>query len=123
MRGESWPHAMTITVDDRPNALLELLWIREAHQLQHGGNDLPPLLVDPRLRVSDSAVTPEMRTAWEDAWARIWHAVAAHAGLESDSYQFEPMRVTADGSTDRADLLRGLIGPNVARRVRRQRLR
>jgi hypothetical protein len=109
--GESWPHAMTITVDDRPDTLLDLLWIREAHQLQPGGDDLPPLLVDPPLPVSDSAVRAEMRTAWEDGWARIWHAVAAHAGLESGPHQFERMQNTPDGSAERADLLRRLIGP------------
>jgi hypothetical protein len=109
--GEAWPHAMTITVDDRPDALLDLLWIREAHQLQPEGDDLPPLLVDPPLAVSDSAVTAEMRAEWEEDWARIWHAVAAHAGLESDPHQFEQMRNTADGSPERADLLRRSTGP------------
>lgn len=29
--GNPWPHDMTITVEDRPAPLLELLWLREAY--------------------------------------------------------------------------------------------
>ena len=44
--GNPWPHDMIITVEDRPNVLLELLWIREAFALQPHGEDLPPLLLE-----------------------------------------------------------------------------
>lgn len=110
--GEAWPHDMTFTVDDRPNALLDLLWIREAHGLDPQGDDLPPLLVDTPTPVHDSSISDATRTRWEDGWPRVWGAVAAHAGLERDPAQFEMLRNTADGSPERAELLHLLVGPD-----------
>ena len=76
---------MTITVDDRPNILLELLWIRQAYALQLRGEDLPPLLSDTPATVENAAARADTRDEWENAWPRIWHAAVAHAG--PDSYQ------------------------------------
>lgn len=109
--GEPWPHEMTFTVDDRPNTLLELLWIREAHELHPHGDDLPPLLVDTPTPVHDTSITAETRSEWEAGWPRVWRAVAEHAGLEKDRTQFERIRETADGSPERAGLLRLWVGP------------
>ncbi|MET0886123.1 MAG: hypothetical protein ABWX92_06695 [Mycetocola sp.] len=61
--------------------------------------------------MSDSTVTAEMRAVWEDDWPRIWHAVAVNAGLDSEPNEFEQLQNTADGSAERAALLRRLIGP------------
>lgn len=110
--GEAWPHDMTFTVDDRPNALLDLLWIREAHGLDPQGDDLPPLLVDTPDPVHDPSISDETRTRWEDGWPRVWGAVAAHAGRERDPAQFETIRNTANGSPERAELLRLWAGPH-----------
>lgn len=41
-----WPHDMVISVQDDPDTLLSLLWIREAWRLNPEGADLPPQLTD-----------------------------------------------------------------------------
>ncbi|WP_435748673.1 hypothetical protein [Microbacterium sp. PMB16] len=110
MPGNPWPHDMMLTVEDRPSALLELLWLREAHDLHPEGDGVPPLVrvtPAPAERVVDDAV----RAEWERAWPRVWEAVVAHAGKESDPRLFERLRETADGSPERASLLTELMGP------------
>ncbi len=54
MPDNPWPHDMAITVEDSPHALLELLWIREAWQLDAEGPDLPPELADTPARFSSA---------------------------------------------------------------------
>jgi hypothetical protein len=110
--GNPWPHDMTITVDDQPNMLLELLWIREAHQLQPRGEDLPPLLSDSPPVPRDRVVNAEERAHWDDAWPRMWDAAVAHAGTENDPRLFQEIQRTANGSAERADLLRRIVGPD-----------
>ncbi|WP_425881855.1 hypothetical protein [Micromonospora sp. DT81.3] len=102
---------MTITVEDRPNALLELLWIREAYGLRLVGDHLPPPLVDSPPAVTGGTSTPATRGAWEEAWPRIWDGAAAHAGAEADPSQFERLGLTGPGSIERAELLRRMVGP------------
>lgn len=103
---------MSITVEDRPHTLLELLWVREAYELQPQGEDLPPLLLDTPATVQDSAVSAETRDEWEVAWPGIWHATVAHVGRDSDPRLFEELHSTASGSTERADLLHRIVGPS-----------
>lgn len=110
--GNPWPHDMSITVEDRPHTLLELLWIREAYDLQPHGEDLPPLLSDAPAMVQDAAVSTETRDEWEAAWPGIWHAAVAHAGQDSDPRLFDELHHTADGSAKRVDLLHRIVGPN-----------
>lgn len=110
--GEPWPHDMMLTIEDRPTALLELLWIREAYGLAPRGDDLPPVLSDSPAAVRDNTVSTDARAAWAEAWPRIWQQTAAHAGGEKDPRIFEELHSTADGSAERADLLRRLIGPS-----------
>ncbi|MGM7666204.1 hypothetical protein [Microbacterium sp. A93] len=101
---------MTFTIDDRPTDLLDLLWLREAYELQPHGDDLPPLLVDTPA-VVDAVISAEVRAEWEEAWPRVWNAVAAHTGAEVDHGLFEDLQRTADGSAQRTELLRRIIGP------------
>ena len=111
MPGNPWPHDMMITVEDRPTLLLELLWVREAHRLNPVGADVPPLLREtPAPAVN--MVNPAVRVAWEEAWPRVWSEVAAHAGSESDPQLFDQLRDTADGSSERASILRSMVGPS-----------
>lgn len=105
-----WPHDMTLTVEDRPTFLLELLWLREAHGLRPEGGDLPPLLREtpaPATQPVDAAV----RAEWESAWGRMWNAVLAHAGREADQELFEQLRGTSDGSPERRAILVEMVGP------------
>ena len=110
--GNPWPHDMLITVEDRPTFLLELLWIREAFVLRPHGDDLPPLLTDTPATVQNAAFSTATREDWEGAWPRIWHAAVAHAGRDIAPRLFDEIRTTPNGSTERADLLRLITGPN-----------
>lgn len=108
--GNPWPHDMILTVEDRPSALLELLWLREAHGLDPEGDDLPPLLIqtpEPAAKPVDDAT----RAEWEGAWARLWRDVAAHAGREFDPRLLEQLHGTALGGAQREALLSELVGP------------
>ncbi len=110
--GNPWPHDMAITVEDRPNALLELLWIREAHDLHLQGADLPPLLVDTPADASGAGPSAAARVEWELAWPRLWHAAAEHAGRDHDPRQFDRLQQTAHGSSEREKILHAMVGPS-----------
>lgn len=112
MPGNPWPHDMSITVDDRPHILMELLWLREAYELQPEGDDLPPLLVDTPVAVPDPTVSAATRDEWAAAWPRIWRAALAHAGRDQDPRSFDELTTTANGSPERAELLHRIAGPS-----------
>lgn len=112
MPGNPWPHDMSITVDDSPHILMELLWLREVYELQPVGDDLPPLLVDTPVAVQDPAVGAATLDEWEAAWPRIWRAALAHAGLDHDPQLFDELHATANGSSERAELLHRIAGPS-----------
>jgi hypothetical protein len=114
MPGNPWPHEMLITIEDDSNVLLELLWIREAWELNPGGQDLPPLLADSLtpLPPPASAPAPDRVATWRAAWPAIWDACIHHAGLIRDSSAFERVRETAVGSHERDQMLRELFGPS-----------
>jgi len=61
--------------EDRPNALLEMLWIREAHNLCLDGVDLPPLLVDTPAGPIERVASAAERSEWERAWPKLWPQV------------------------------------------------
>lgn len=108
--GTPWPHDMSIVVEDRPHTLLELLWLREAYELQPEDADLPPRLSDTPVTVQAPAIDAATRDEWEAAWPRIWHAAVAHAGRDSDPRLFDELETTADGSPERGDLLHRIVG-------------
>ncbi|MEO2130805.1 MAG: hypothetical protein ABGX78_06125 [Microbacterium sp.] len=103
---------MTLTVEDRPQALLELLWLREAHHLEPRGENLPPLLSETPADASietDAAV----RADWESVWPQAWSEALKHAGRDTDPSLFDRIQATADGSPERAALVREIVGPDV----------
>lgn len=110
--GNPWPHDMVLTVEDRPHAPLELLWLREAHHLQPHGGNLPPLLSE---TPDDASIAADaaLRADWERIWPRAWHEALEHAGRENDPRLFDRIQKTADGSPERAALLREIVGPDV----------
>lgn len=109
--GNPWPHDMVLTVQDHPQQVLEMLWLREAYGLQPGGDDLPPLLVETPEPVTEG-LDGETLAAWERAWARLWPAVIAHAGREVDPRQFERLQEVPGGSPERAAILQEMFGPS-----------
>lgn len=107
MEGNPWPHDMVISVDNDPYQFLELLWVREAWSLRPVGDDLPPGLVDPPARAGH----PHDRETWEAAWPQVWEDVVSHAAVLVEPSMFEELTRTADGSRERAELIRRLHGP------------
>ncbi|MWC00332.1 hypothetical protein [Agromyces seonyuensis] len=112
-RSDPWPHDMRITVEDRPQALLELLWLREAYGLEPHADDLPPLLHVPPMP-AEQGVAESVRSRWAQAWPVIWQDVAEHAGTPDDPAIFDRLVETENGSPERASLLRRLVGPSWA---------
>ncbi len=110
--GNPWPHDMGITVEDRANTLLEMLWIREAHGLHLHGTSLPPLLVDPPASAESAGASAEDRVEWESAWPRLWQGAAEHAGRDQDPRQFERLQQTEAGSAEREQILHKMVGPS-----------
>lgn len=110
--GSPWPHDMTLTVDERPNALVELLWLREAHHLEPQGANLPPLLSD---TPDDASIASDAATRadWERIWPQVWRKALDHVGRDTDPRLFDRVQETIDGSPERAALLREIVGPDV----------
>ena len=112
MPGNPWPHDMLLTVEDDPQALVDLLWIRETWILKPVGDDLPPLLSDKPIGTYTETDTSDRIGIWQDAWPAMWEACLHHTGQVRGAALFEQLRGTADGSAERAELLHQLIGPS-----------
>lgn len=107
-----WPHDMTLRIQDSPRALLELLWVREAHGLAPPDDDPPPKLVDTPSPATGPRVSAATRMEWESSWSQLWRDVVAHVGLDVDQRAFDRLQGTADASPERAELLRSIVGPS-----------
>lgn len=104
MRGNPWPHDMVIRVQNNPQGLLTLLWIREAWGLGPTGDDLPPALADtpqPARSADDRLPDPE----WATAWPELWHAGLVHAGTPRDEAALQRLIDSEPGSPERARLV------------------
>ncbi|RFA20586.1 hypothetical protein [Subtercola boreus] len=110
--GNPWPHDMVLSVEDNPKALIDMLWVREAWGLQPDGDDLPPLLADQSVREHSESVDVSKRALWQSAWPSVWAACVDHAGRVSTEDLFTRLHQTANGSAERAELLRELLGPD-----------
>lgn len=110
MPGNPWPHDMTLTVEDRPHTLLELLWIREAHGLDPTDDALPPPLVD-RPAAAARRVDEETRARWTEVWPRIWGDAVAHAATDPDPALLDRAVATTLSPAERETLLGRIVGP------------
>lgn len=114
MAGSPWPPGMVITVDDNPEPLLELLWVREVFGLQPRGSDLPPALDDPPPSTGEGVGEPT--AAWDEAWPGIWRACLDHAAITRDQAvlgeMFDRLSRTDSDSPERAQILRQWRGPS-----------
>lgn len=110
MPDNPWPHDMVLSVEDLPHALLELLWVRQAYDLQPRGEDLPPLLTVPPLQLLQPP-SDATRQEWTSAWPSMWTAALQHAGREHDPASHDRLRRTANGSRERRELLQAIVGP------------
>ena len=96
---------VTIAIDDSPQAVMEVLWVREAFAL-HPIGDLPPLLVDTPPASGPSPTAKE----WEDTWPELWNTVIDHAAQLTYDSLIERLQGTALGPLERAELLKRLSG-------------
>jgi len=74
MPGNSWPHDMVIAVEDDPNGILELLFIRSAWKIAPGAA-IPALEPEPDPGASappPTAGPDEWGERWRRAWRRAW---------------------------------------------------
>lgn len=101
---------MQLTIEDRPHAVRELLWVREAYDLTVSG-DVPPPLVDTPAAATRT-ISPDDRAQWTDAWPDLWDAVTRHAGLEHDHSLFAKLTQPGLEPAERAELLARFSGPS-----------
>jgi hypothetical protein len=110
--GNPWPHDMSLTIEDDPHALVELLWIRQAWNLNPTGDDPPPLLSNFSTSAGAETLLSDKSADWQEAWPSMWLACLEHAGQIRDPSMFEQLHQTANGSVERLDLLQKLSGPS-----------
>ncbi|GAB3610869.1 hypothetical protein GCM10027414_29950 [Humibacter ginsengiterrae] len=112
MPDNPWPHDMVITIEDSAHSLLDLLWVREAWQLEPEGSELPPVLTATPARVSSAERAKAPIAAWRDAWPALWQSCLRHAGKQRDPESIRRLHASALGSSERAELLQELVGPS-----------
>lgn len=110
--GNPWPHDMSLTIEDDPHALVDLLWIRQAWNLNPTGHDLPPLLSNFSTSAGAETLLSDKSADWQEAWPSMWLGCLEHAGQIRDPSMFEQLHQTANGSVERLDLLQKLSGPS-----------
>jgi hypothetical protein len=78
--GNPWPHDMAISVDDSPNNVCQLLFIRSAWGIASDA-DIPILDPMPDARDSfmpSSASESEWSARWKREWSRAWRWYSIH---------------------------------------------
>ncbi|HEV7566069.1 MAG TPA: hypothetical protein VGO31_08950 [Microbacteriaceae bacterium] len=73
MPGNPWPHDMTITVEDGPTFLVDLLFVRSVWELNPAG--VPPLAREPDPGTSTRPWRPgveDLERLWLIDWQRAW---------------------------------------------------
>jgi hypothetical protein len=113
---------MVITIEDSPNALLELLWLREAWRLDPEGDDLPPHLTDTPALVPESERASAPIAEWREAWPQLWRACLDHAARPVEPGAHERLDATPPGSAQRTRMLADLVGPSWSDRFGRDGL-
>lgn len=109
--GGPWPEAMVLEIEDSPEALRDLLWLREACGLHPSGVDLPPLLEHPPERPAAALPDPARLRTWEQAWPIVWDEVLEHTGRPRQGERLQRLLELPPASSDRAALIREFIGP------------
>ncbi|AMM21331.1 hypothetical protein AX769_15835 [Frondihabitans sp. PAMC 28766] len=102
---------MIITVEDTPHFLWDLLWVREAWQLEPTGDDLPPRLVDATARETSRPAPLSDRGAWEAAWPDLWRGALEHAGLPRDHSIYDRLILGDLEPEEQRRLMRVARGP------------
>lgn len=101
---------MTITVENRPTAVNELLWVRAAYGLEVEG-DVPPALLDTPDDAGRTLAAGE-RARWTAVWPRLWEAAVRHAARPTDTSTLESLVRPNLPVEERAVLLERVAGPS-----------
>ncbi len=101
---------MVISVEDRPHAAEELLWVREAYGLKVQGG-APPLLTDTPAPAARE-VTEAERSRWATAWPVVWGRVITHSGRPTDHAAMERLMDRDLPTAERHSLLAQIMGPS-----------
>lgn len=107
--GNPWPHDMIITVDDRPQQLLELLWVRDTWSLAAGHPDPPPSLVQ---AAPAGAIPDDGWATWNAAWSGLWQGAVEHAGRVIGADAHAKLTRPNLAPPERRALLAQIVGPN-----------
>lgn len=110
MPGNPWPHEMTITVDDSPATLLELLWVRDTWDLSIAIDAPGPLIDAPQPEPSDVRAAQDV-AVWEHTWPQLWSGAVERAAEEQSLLLLERLMRPDLDPDERAELLQQLIGP------------
>lgn len=108
--GDPWPPDMTMTVEDRPTTVNEMLWVREAFALNVTGDAPPPLIDTPA--PASRPLTDAERDHWTTAWPGLWSEVVDHAGRLHDREAMDRLMHRDTPPDERETLLHRLSGPS-----------
>ncbi len=101
---------MVISIEDRPHAADEMLWVREAYGLDVEG-DVPPLLTDTPAPAA-RALTEVERSRWTTVWPLLWIRIIEHAGRPTDHGAMERLMDRDLPTEQRETLLSQVMGPS-----------
>ncbi|MCW2165558.1 hypothetical protein B0I12_002713 [Microbacterium hydrothermale] len=101
---------MVISVEDRPHAADEMLWVREAYGLEIEG-DVPPRLTDTPAPAGRELTTAE-HSRWVAVWPVLWGHVIEHAGRPTDHAAMERLMDRDLPTDERHSLLAQVTGPS-----------
>ncbi|KEP75151.1 hypothetical protein HR12_37940 [Microbacterium sp. SUBG005] len=101
---------MAISVENRPTAVNELLWVRAAYGLEVEG-DVPPALLDTPDAAGRILAAGE-RARWTAVWPRLWEAAVRHAARPTDTSALESLVRPNLPPEERAVLLARVAGPS-----------
>jgi len=101
---------MVISIEDRPHAADEMLWVREAYGLEVEG-DVPPRLTDTPAPAGRELTAAE-RSRWAAVWPVLWRDVIEHAGRPTDHAAMERLMDRDLPADERGSLLSQVMGPS-----------
>ncbi len=101
---------MVISIEDRPHAADEMLWVREAYGLDVAG-DVPPPLTDTPAPAAHELTEAE-RSRWTTVWPLLWIRIIEHAGRPTDHGAMERLMDRDLPTEQRKTLLSQVMGPS-----------
>ncbi len=101
---------MVISVEDRPHAAADMLWVREAYGLDVEG-DVPPPLTDTPAPAAQGLTEAE-RARWAAVWPSLWRRVVEHAGRPTDHAAMERLMDRDLPFEQRKTVLSQVMGPS-----------